>query len=178
MAEAAEARPRKPPPRLLMRAMNALPRLVLRSPLHGLMSENVPLLAFTGREKSGKRYVTPMSYVREGDTLLMSTEAPWWKNFGEGGGADLSVTLRGREATGVAEAIPDESGVVEGLDTIIRNYPGYSRFVGVTLDERGSSGPGDRREGGPARARRGPRAVGRGGVRRRGVYYEPARMPV
>ena len=71
----ATAQGRKPPPRLPMRAMNAVARLVLRSPLRGLMDGKVLLLGFTGR-RSGRRYTTPMSYVRVGDEILMTTEAP------------------------------------------------------------------------------------------------------
>ncbi|QIN79710.1 DUF385 domain-containing protein [Rubrobacter marinus] len=128
--------PRKPPPRFLMRAMNVVPRIVLRSPLHGLMSGNVLLLAFDGR-KSGRRYVTPMSYARAGEIVLMSTEAPWWKNLADGG-ADVEMRLRGREVAGFAEAVTDEEAVVEGIGEIVRLYPGYGRFVGVGLDEEGS----------------------------------------
>ena len=133
---------RKPPLRILMRAMNAVPGLLLRSPLHGLMSGNVLLLTFTGR-KSGKHYTTPMSYVRENGVIFMSTESSWWKNLlvKDGAGADVVLRLRGHETYGVAEAITDEEGVVEGLNTILYHYPGYSRFIGVTMDEHGQPEP-------------------------------------
>ena len=132
MAE--DARERKAPPRLLMRVMNAIPRLVLRSPLHGLMDGKVLLLGFYGR-RSGRRYTTPMSYVRVGDEVYMTTEARWWKNLA--GGAPVEMRLGGESRRGFAETLTREEGVAEVLRKILRHYPEYRRFVGVTVDERG-----------------------------------------
>lgn len=129
-----EAGRRRPPPKLLVRVFNALPRVLLCSPLHGLMSEKTLLFGFTGR-KSGKRYLTPMSYARVGDEILMSTEAPWWKNLV--GGVPVELVLRGRRRSGFAEAVTEEAGIVDGLKTIVRLYPGYRRFVGVAVDGEG-----------------------------------------
>lgn len=122
------------PPRLLMRAMNAVARLVLRSPLHGLMDRKVLLLGFTGR-RSGRRYTTPMSYVRVGDEVLMSTEAPWWGNLV--GGAPVEVRLGGEVRAGFAEAVTREEDVAGVLGEILRHYPEYRRFVGVSVVEDG-----------------------------------------
>ena len=60
--------------------MNGFPAMLLRSSLHGLMSKKTLLITFTGR-KSGKRYTTPIVYLREGDTFLVATNSPWWKNL-------------------------------------------------------------------------------------------------
>lgn len=130
----AATRERKTPPRLLMRAINAVPRLVLRSPLRGLMDGKVLLLGFTGR-RSGRRYTTPMSYVRVGDEVLMTTEAPWWKNLA--GGAPVEMRIGGRSRRGFAETLAGEEGVAEVLRRILRHYPEYRRFIGVTVDEAG-----------------------------------------
>ena len=129
-----ESRARKPPPKLLMPVMNAVPNLLLRSPLHGLMSGKVLLLGFTGR-KSGRRYTTPMSYVRVEDEIFMSTEAPWWKNLT--GGVPVEMRLRGEDRSGIAKAVADEKEAAEVLRTILHHYPEYRRFVGVTVDESG-----------------------------------------
>lgn len=118
----------------MMRVMNAVPNLLLRSPLHGLMSGKVLLLDFTGR-KSGRRYTTPMSYVRVEDEIFMSTEAPWWKNLT--GGVPVEMRLRGEDRSGVAEAVADEKEAAGVLKTILHHYPEYRRFVGVTMNENG-----------------------------------------
>ena len=131
---------RQPPPKGLMRVLNVLPRVLLRSPLHGLMSKTVLLLTFTGR-KSGREYTIPMSYVQTGDEILMSTEAPWWKNLAVDGGVSVGLVLRGRRRAGVAGAVSDQRGAVDGLTTILRHYPEYRRFVGVETDEAGEPRP-------------------------------------
>lgn len=99
--------------------MNAVARLVLRSPLHGLMDGKILLLGFTGR-RSGGRYTTPMSYVRVGDEVLMTTEAPWWKNLA--GGAPVQMRLGGESLRGFAETLTGEEGVAEVLRKILRHY--------------------------------------------------------
>ena len=131
----ATAQERKPPRRLPMRAMNAVAaRLVLRSPLHGLMDGKVLLLGFTGR-RSGRRYTTPMSYVLDGDEVFMTTEAPWWKNLADG--APVEMRFGGRSRRGFAETLTREEDVAEVLKEILRHYPEYRRYVGVTVDEEG-----------------------------------------
>ena len=42
---------------------------LLRSPLHGLVSGRIVLLAFTGR-RSGRRFTVPVSYLRYGGDIL------------------------------------------------------------------------------------------------------------
>ena len=56
--------------------------LLLCSPLHSLIDKSMMLITLTGR-KSGKKYTFPVSYVRDGDTLLMISqrEHTWWKNL-------------------------------------------------------------------------------------------------
>ena len=66
--------------------MNKVPAAVLRSPLHRAMSDKYLLLTFTGR-KSGKRHTTPVAYLKEGETLLMTADSPWWKNLRRRDGA-------------------------------------------------------------------------------------------
>ncbi len=123
------------PPAPVMQAINILPGLILRSPIHGLMSKKVMLLTFTGR-RSGKRYTSPVAYVQAGETVLAGTERPWAQNLR--GGAHVGVRLRGEHRSGVADVIDDEAGMSEGYATILKADPGYARFVGVTL------GPDDR----------------------------------
>ena len=53
---------------LLYKALNPVMTALLRSPLHGITSNNIALLHFRGR-KSGREFVTPLSYTRDGDTI-------------------------------------------------------------------------------------------------------------
>lgn len=117
-----------------MRLFNNIPKLLLRSPLHRLMSKNVLLLSFTGR-KSNKRYTLPLSYVQSGESLLLGTQTPWWKNLR--GGVPVTIRLRGEQRTGRADVITDERGMREAYRTILTLYPGYGRFIDMALDPDG-----------------------------------------
>ncbi len=57
--------------------VNELVKMILRSPLHGLLSKHRMLLTFTGC-KSGKRYTVPLSYVQEGETIFCITGHSSW----------------------------------------------------------------------------------------------------
>ena len=84
--------------------INPLMTLILRSPLHGLVSKRLLLLTFTGR-KSGRQFTTPVGYIREDDTLYVLTESPWWKNMRDG--TPVMVRLQGETLSGYAEAKAD-----------------------------------------------------------------------
>jgi len=101
------------------------------------MSKNVLLMTFAGR-KSGKRYTLPLSFVRVGDALYISTERPWYKNFAAEDGALVKLVLRGEERSGVAHATTDPEEVEDGLRVILSRYPGYGRFIALPVGEDGT----------------------------------------
>src|SRR5512139_4060490 len=95
-------------------SVNNAMRFVLRSPLHGIVSNTVLLITFSGR-KSGKTYTTPVSYSQDGDQVYIFTHAPWWKNLRSG--APVGLRIRGREYQGVAEPVAvDKQAVATGLN--------------------------------------------------------------
>lgn len=75
---------------------NPLLILMLRSPLHPLLSGNTLALTYTGR-KSGRTYTTPVNYVRDGDRLWATSyrTRTWWRNLRNG--VPVSLRLQGRE---------------------------------------------------------------------------------
>ena len=97
------------PPRPVQILANAIATTILRSPWHGMRSDHLLLLTFTGR-KSGKEFTTPMRYVQEGETLLMTIVYPWWKNLVEE--TTVRVLLRGKIHIGTAEVFPEKDGEV------------------------------------------------------------------
>jgi hypothetical protein len=97
------------PPRLARNLANTLATTILRSRWHGLRSDHLLLLTFTGRT-SGKQFTTPMRYRQDGDTLLLTIVYPWWKNLVAE--PNVRVLLRGQMRTGVAEVLPEERGEV------------------------------------------------------------------
>src|SRR5262249_19833766 len=109
---------------------------VLRSPLHRLMDKSTILVTITGR-KSGKKYTFPVSYVRDGKTLLIISqrEHSWWKNLT--GGALVTLYMQGRtlEARGVT--ITDTETVANKLLMFLRQFPGYQKLIHIKLDANG-----------------------------------------
>ncbi|MBA2344275.1 MAG: nitroreductase family deazaflavin-dependent oxidoreductase [Rubrobacter sp.] len=118
-----------------MHLMNRFPALLLRSPLHGLMSKKFLLITFAGR-KSGKRYTIPVSYLREGDAYLMTTDSPWWKNLR--GGAPVRLRVKNKEIPALGDTITDEREVTQVLERFLEEQPGYGKYIGL------DSGPASR----------------------------------
>ena len=77
--------------------INVIMRLLLRSPLHFVLSRSLMLITFTGRN-SGRQFTTPVRYFRDGETVrsFTSAEGQWWRNLR--GGADVVLRIEGRDA--------------------------------------------------------------------------------
>jgi deazaflavin-dependent oxidoreductase (nitroreductase family) len=121
---------------LLIRIGNHFMKLILRSPLHGLVSENVMIITFTGR-KSGKFYTTPVNYVRDAGVLIILSQddRTWWKNLR--GGAPVSVRLQGQDLKGVGEVYEDPEAVAEGLRTLAQRSPSFRKYLQIELTPDG-----------------------------------------
>ena len=116
--------------------VNRSMKLVLRSPVHGMVSKFTLLITFTGRQ-SGKTYTTPVSYSQYDDQVTIFTHATWWKNLR--GGAPVTLRSRGQEFQGVAEPVAeDKQAIAAGLSSHLRKVPSDARFYGVTFDDHGN----------------------------------------
>ena len=116
--------------RFLQRAailLSPLMRSVLAGRLHATMSRNLMLVSFTGRS-SGRVYMTPVSYVREGDDLLVPGGGRWWKNFGAGA---ASVRLEGVWRRVTPEVISEPRAMAEALRRMIQARPIVALFTGI-----------------------------------------------
>ena len=96
---------------LMNKLANPTMKVVLRSPLHGLVSNGVMLITVSGR-RSGRQYTTPVNYVREGNTLTVFSRRnrSWWRNLR--GGAPVTTRVRGRELTGFGEVDAADSEAI------------------------------------------------------------------
>lgn len=95
------------------RTGNRVVALLLRSPLHPLVSRQLALITVTGR-RSGKSYALPVGYRRTGDRVTIPVGWPerklWWRNLR--GGSRVRLRLGNEERGGVANVRGDErSGV-------------------------------------------------------------------
>lgn len=114
------------------KAMNAFPTLVLRSPLHHVMSSRYLLLGFTGRN-SGRRYTTPVAYVAEGERLLISTDSPLGRNVT--GGRAVTLRLRGHTYSGTGQHVSDPAAGKAAMRALLA-IPGYARTAGIERTNR------------------------------------------
>jgi len=109
---------------------------ILRSPLHGMLDKSTLLVTVSGR-KSGRQITTPVNYVRDGDTLWVTStrQRAWWRNLR--GGAPLTVRLGGVEYRAAGEALESESAVADGLRLYFKIAPQVARYFQVQLDASG-----------------------------------------
>jgi hypothetical protein len=113
--------------------INQTMKLVLSSPVHGMVSKTILLINFTGR-KSGKTYTTPVSYSQTNDQVFIFTHAAWWKNLLST--TPVTLLLRGRELRGLAESVSeDKQAISAALKAHLQKVPFDARFYGVTFDD-------------------------------------------
>jgi hypothetical protein len=100
--------------------INVIMRLLLRSPLHFVASRSLMLITFTGRN-SGRQFTTPVRYFRDGETVrsFTSVEGQWWRNLR--GGADVVLSIEGRDAPYHATAVENDP---EEVKKRLRHYLG------------------------------------------------------
>jgi deazaflavin-dependent oxidoreductase (nitroreductase family) len=125
-----------------MKIGNFFIRMVLSSPLHGMMSKNTLLVHFTGW-KSGKQYTTPVNYTQEGAALRITSQRDrvWWRNLKHN--PDITLTLRGKRAHGTAAVLEDPDTVAASLERFLRPIPHMARYYQIGVTEDGSFDPTD-----------------------------------
>jgi deazaflavin-dependent oxidoreductase (nitroreductase family) len=106
---------------------------VLRSPLHGMLSNGMMLITITGR-KTGKEYTTPVGFFREGDELwiLTSLDRTWWRNLKDG--ADVDLLLQRKQVRGFAELVQNESTVQTRLCDYVRHIPQAVKPMSIHME--------------------------------------------
>lgn len=142
MTNLVASNPDLPPPPPVW--VNKMMTRILRSPLHGMVSKSIMLISVTGR-KSGKKYMIPVTYVRDGDLVRCSTNRTmrsWWKNLR--GGANVTVWLRGKEVTGHAFVIYDDlEAIAKGIEMMLTAVPSNAKYYNVRMDEEKRPFPED-----------------------------------
>ncbi len=114
---------------------NRVMKFVLRSPLHGIVSDKIMLLTFTGR-KSGKTYTIPVSYTQQGNAVMMFTGLPWQKNLVDN--APVTLRLRGRQMKATTDLNTDDvEQITPVLAQHLRGKPMDARIHNVTYDDTG-----------------------------------------
>jgi deazaflavin-dependent oxidoreductase (nitroreductase family) len=108
---------------------------VLRSPLHGMLSNGMMLITVTGR-KTGKTYITPVGYYEEGGYLwvITSRERTWWRNLQ--GGAKVGLLLKRKPVHGTAEIELDEKSVEARMVQYLRHVPQAAKPMSIRVENK------------------------------------------
>jgi F420H(2)-dependent quinone reductase len=121
--------------RLLMRAMplvfrvvNVPMRFVLGLHRPTPLGKRLMLVFLTGR-KTGREYRQPVSYVRDGETLLTPGGGRWKLNLVDG--EPTHVRLLGRDVSLRAELVRDPDEVERLLGVLTAKNPSIKRFVPI-----------------------------------------------
>ena len=121
---------------LAYKIANPIVKALLRSPLHKIASGSLTLLHFTGR-KSGRRYTTPLSYVRKRDTvwLLSAHSTRWWMNL-RGGDAPVALEIARTTYTGKARLWEtDNTELRDRVRRYLSALPRDAKVYGIKLDD-------------------------------------------
>ena len=108
---------------------------VLRSPLHGMLSDGMMLITFTGR-KTGKTYTIPVGYYEESGYLwvITSRDRTWWRNLQ--GGANVNLLLKRKPVHGIAETELDGKAVETRMFEYIQHVPRAAKPLGIHVENK------------------------------------------
>ncbi len=122
----------------IMRLVNVPMRGVLSLPFPTPLSASLMLACYTG-VKSGQAYRQPVSYARDGETLLTPGGGRWTGNLG--GGRVVTLRLHGRSVPARADLVSDPAEVERLLGVIAAGNPRAMRFIPIPRTAGGRLDP-------------------------------------
>jgi hypothetical protein len=122
----------------VLRVWNPAMRALLGSPLHWPLSRWFAVLSWRGR-RTGRRYSTPVSYVREGSTAWITTADRWWHNLD--GGAPVAINIRGRWLDGRGVAVTDRVESLREHRRLFGENSWFRRLAGIPSVRDGGPDP-------------------------------------
>lgn len=118
--------------------INPVMRTLLRSPLHGILSDSIMVVTFTGR-KSGRVFSTPVRYVKtdNGVRAYSNDETQWWRNLRNG--AEAKLLIRGNEQIFTTQVIENNPELIrDSLVHYFSVYPEDAAYHDVRLERDGT----------------------------------------
>jgi hypothetical protein len=105
-------------PLWIFKIANPMVSALLRSPLHGVMSNMLMLITYKGR-KSGKTFTHPIGYFAwDKDELMAFTSARWWVNLLDG--KPVTLLLRGQQLEAIPTVIHEREAVINTLEEFVK----------------------------------------------------------
>lgn len=125
-------------PEKLFVIINKIVKIILKSPLHGIMSDSFMLMSYTGR-KSGKQFTTPVRYMRtdKGVRVYTAEHTQWWRNMLSG--PKVTLVIAGQTEPYTASVYPrDAQRNRELLIEFLTLYPQDATYQDIRLNKDGS----------------------------------------
>jgi deazaflavin-dependent oxidoreductase (nitroreductase family) len=117
--------------------VNLVVRGLLRTPgLNRVIGSRLVTLYVVGR-KSGRRYTVPVSYLAQGDDLLIGTSFGWARNLRTG--EPVAVRFKGKIRLADVQSLTAESDVVTAYAHMAAANPAFARFNRLRVDQNGSA---------------------------------------
>lgn len=130
--------------------VNPLMRLILRSPLHGLMSAGLLLITYRGK-KSGKEFTLPVQYTQDGKKIYIIPGMPeqknWWRNLK--GGLPVKLTLCGQIVNGngiILEQPKDAAEILTATRSAFQRSAQLAKMYNIRIEADGSLNADDLRK--------------------------------
>ncbi len=122
--------------------LNPLIGLILRSPLHRMLSAGLLLITYRGK-KSGQEYTLPVQYLQSGNQIYIIPGMPekktWWRNLK--GGLPVKLTLRGQAVNGYGLVLEQPRDAVEigsVTELALKRSAQLAKMLQVRLEADGS----------------------------------------
>ena len=106
-------------PLWIFKIANPLVSALLRSPLHGVMSNVLMLVTYKGR-KSGKVFTHPIGYFEwdQDEVMAFTSSARWWVNMLEG--KPVTLLLRGQQIEAIPTPIHEREAVINTIEEFVK----------------------------------------------------------
>jgi deazaflavin-dependent oxidoreductase (nitroreductase family) len=107
---------------------------VLRSPLHGMLSNSMMLITVKGR-KTGREYTLPVNYYRENGNLwvLTNRDRTWWRNIQDG--AQVSLLLKRQPVSAYAVPELETQSVERLLFDYLKHIPQAAKPMSIRMEK-------------------------------------------
>ena len=117
--------------------VNLVVRGLLRTPgLNRVIGSRLITLYVAGR-KSGRRYTVPVSYLAQGDDLLIGTSSGWARNLRAG--EPVAFRFKGKIRLADVQTLTAEPNVVTAYAHMAAANPAFARFSRVHVDRDGNA---------------------------------------
>jgi deazaflavin-dependent oxidoreductase (nitroreductase family) len=121
--------------------VNLVVRVLLRTPGLGRLLGRRLITVYAVGRKSGRKYAVPVSYLAQGNDLLIGTSFGWSRNLRTG--EPVAVRFKTRIRLADVQTLTAEPDVVATYAHMAAANPAFARFNRVHVDQDGNASDRD-----------------------------------